>query len=74
MRTNKKMEKNKKSESVSRKILRLIMTLLIIGLTVVMIIPFIWMISASFKTQADVMRIPIEWIPKYFYIDNFKTM
>lgn len=74
MRTNKKMAKNKKSESVSRKILRLIMTLLIIGLTVVMIIPFIWMISASFKTQADVMRIPIEWIPKYFYIDNYKQV
>ena len=50
------------------------MTLLIIGLTVVMIIPFIWMISASFKTQADVMRIPIEWIPKYFYIDNYKQV
>ena len=35
--------------------------------TLVMVVPFVWMLSASFKTEADVMKIPIEWIPKYFY-------
>ena len=74
MKTNKNMTKNKKCESLSRKIIRAIMTLLIIALAVVMIIPFVWMISASFKTQADVMKIPIEWIPQYFYIDNYKQV
>lgn len=39
-----------------------------------MIVPFVWMISASFKTEADVMKIPIEWIPKYFYPDNYKRV
>ena len=64
----------KKTESTSRKIVRVIMTLLIIGLTAMMVIPFVWMLSASFKTEADVMKIPIDWIPHYFYIDNYKKV
>ena len=71
MAKNKKAAANKKQESTSRKIIRVIMTLLIIALTVMMIIPFVWMVSASFKTEADVMKIPIDWIPNYFYIDNY---
>ncbi|MCI8516320.1 MAG: carbohydrate ABC transporter permease [Hungatella sp.] len=39
--------------------------------TLMMVIPFIWMVSASFKTEADVMKIPIDWIPGYFYPDNY---
>lgn len=41
----------------------------IFGLT--MVVPFIWMLSASMKISADVMTLPIEWIPKYFYPDNY---
>ena len=74
MAKNKKAGTGKKTESTSRKIVRLIMTLLIISLTVMMVIPFAWMLSASFKTEADVMKIPIDWIPDYFYIDNYKKV
>ena len=49
----------------------LFFAVLIIGLSFVMILPFIWMISASFKMQRDVMTIPIQWIPSYFYPDNY---
>lgn len=64
----------RKNMSVSKKIIRLVITLLIVGITLVMVIPFVWMLSASFKTEADVMKIPIEWIPKYFYVDNYKKV
>lgn len=74
MKKDNKTTNNKKIESVSRKVLRIIMTCAIVMLTVIMVVPFVWMISASFKTQADVMKIPIEWIPKYFYIDNYKLV
>ena len=74
MAKTKKAAAGKKQESASRKIIRIIMTLLIIALTVMMIIPFVWMLSASFKTEADVMKIPIDWIPDYFYIDNYKKV
>lgn len=50
---------------------RFLMTILIATITFLMLVPFFWMISASFKTERDVMKIPIEWIPKYFYIHNY---
>ncbi|WP_276354982.1 carbohydrate ABC transporter permease [Cohnella caldifontis] len=30
------------------------------------ILPFLWMVSASFKPEIDVFRYPIEWIPKHW--------
>ena len=35
----------------------------IIGITVVMLLPFAWMLSASLKLSRDVFVFPIEWIP-----------
>ncbi len=71
MKKNKNKVINRKKESPSRKIIRLLMTAVILVLAAVMVVPFIWMISASFKTEADVMKIPIDWIPNYWYIDNY---
>ena len=39
-----------------------------------MILPFVWMISASFKSEKDVMSVPIKWIPETFKLDNFKKV
>ncbi|WP_168121429.1 carbohydrate ABC transporter permease [Paenibacillus sp. HB172176] len=33
--------------------------------------PFIWMLSASFKVQADLFNFPIEWIPERWNPDNY---
>ena len=35
-----------------------------IALAVAALIPFLWMISTSFKSRGALMSIPIEWIPK----------
>lgn len=35
-----------------------------IGVAVLAMIPFLWMISTSFKSRGALMSIPIEWIPK----------
>ena len=53
---------------------RTLMTLLLIGFAVLMIVPFIWMVSASFKLERDVMTIPIQWIPKNPTWDNYKIV
>ena len=37
--------------------------LLVLGITAVMLVPFVWMLSASLKLDRDVFRFPIEWIP-----------
>ncbi len=45
-------------------IFKIISTIIFGFIGFVMIIPFIWMISTSFKFGADVFNYPIEWIPK----------
>jgi len=60
--------------SVKRLINRILVTLLIGGFAFTMIVPFLWMISASMKLPLDVMQLPIKWIPDYFYIENYKQV
>lgn len=35
-----------------------------IALAVISLVPFLWMLSTSFKSRGALMSIPIEWIPK----------
>ena len=59
----------------TRKLLARILVTVVVGvLAVTMIVPFLWMISASMKLPLDVMKLPIKWIPDYFYPDNFKVV
>lgn len=44
---------------------------LLIGLTLVALIPFVWMISSSLKTSVDVFTIPMRWIPETFHWENY---
>lgn len=37
----------------------------------VMILPFLWMLSSSFKTLEQVSEIPIRWIPQQFHVENY---
>ncbi|OXM15116.1 sugar ABC transporter permease [Paenibacillus herberti] len=37
----------------------------------IMILPFLWMISSSFKTLEQVNEIPIRWIPTEFHFENY---
>lgn len=55
----------------TKKLFDLFVALLICLFALLMITPFIWMMSASMKQQRDVMTIPIQWIPKYWYPDNY---
>lgn len=57
-----------------RLIVRILITAVVAVFAFTMIVPFLWMISASMKHELDVMKLPIEWIPKYFYIDSYKTV
>ena len=53
---------------------RILVTVIVGLLALTMIVPFLWMLSASMKISADVMKLPIEWIPDYFYPDNYKKV
>ncbi|GGI65277.1 sugar ABC transporter ATP-binding protein [Enterococcus alcedinis] len=40
-------------------------------LSLVVLIPFIWMLSASLKENNDVFSVPIQWIPTKFRWENY---
>ncbi|MGL1893704.1 MAG: carbohydrate ABC transporter permease [Spirochaetaceae bacterium] len=50
---------------------KVIVTFLLSIMALTMLIPLIWMISASFKLPAEVISIPIKWIPEKFHIENY---
>lgn len=37
----------------------------------VMLIPFIWMLSASFQQNTEIFRKPFQWIPEIFRAENY---
>ncbi|MFC7749903.1 carbohydrate ABC transporter permease [Paenibacillus thermoaerophilus] len=45
------------------------------ALGILFLLPFIWMLSSSFKPEQDVFNYPIEWIPKHWNaIANYKEV
>lgn len=49
---------------------KIIITLIMLFFSVIMIVPFLWMISTSFKMPAEVFQYPIKWIPAQFMWDH----
>ena len=41
------------------------------AIAITMIVPFIWMLSASLKLPGEVLELPIRWIPKKFHWENY---
>ena len=46
----------------------------VLTLTFSMLIPFVWMLSASFKTNLEVFAFPIQWIPEVFHFENYSNI
>ena len=43
----------------------------LILITIVTLLPMVWMLSASFKLDSEVFSVPIQWIPKTFHFENY---
>lgn len=39
--------------------------------SLIMLLPFAWMISTSFKTENEIFTVPIRWLPTQFTIQNY---
>ena len=48
--------------------------LILVPLSLVAFLPFIWMIFGAFKTGAEIRRIPPTFFPEHFTLDNFRTV
>ncbi|WP_211748107.1 carbohydrate ABC transporter permease [Paenibacillus sp. Marseille-Q4541] len=61
--------------TIRKNLTKIIMTTLMGALSILFLIPFIWMISSALKYERDVMRFPIQWIPESFNgLNNFKAV
>ncbi|MFD0695194.1 carbohydrate ABC transporter permease [Paenibacillus sp. GCM10027628] len=57
------------------KLSKLITTIVLFIISLLFLLPFFWMLSASFKVETDVFKYPIEWIPTHWNaIANYKTV
>jgi multiple sugar transport system permease protein len=50
------------------------MTVVMSILGFAMVLPFLWMLSASFKSSMNIFKYPIEWIPKNPRLENYTTV
>ncbi|WP_178024457.1 carbohydrate ABC transporter permease [uncultured Paenibacillus sp.] len=50
----------------STSVTKIVTTCVMLLFGVLMVVPFLWMISTSFKTPAEVFEFPIKWIPAHF--------
>ncbi len=66
MKVSRKKDRNKKFFG------KLMATIILVIGGVVMLLPFLFMVSSSFKKPMDIFASPIKWIPDYWYPDNYK--
>ncbi|MDD3334062.1 MAG: carbohydrate ABC transporter permease [Eubacteriales bacterium] len=53
---------------------KLILTIVMALVVLTMMFPLLWMISTSFKVEAEVFNFPIEWIPKTPTVNNYTSV
>ena len=59
------------SRARKRKLGKIGRTLLIFVMTIVLILPFLWMISTSFKEADEVFQEVPKWLPRTFSFHNY---
>jgi multiple sugar transport system permease protein len=50
---------------------KIVQYLVIILVSLMMVLPFVWMLSASLKAETEIFGFPIQWIPETFKWDNY---
>lgn len=56
---------------IKQNIWRILYTVIIGSISITMVLPFLWMISTSFKIEGEVFEFPIRWIPKTWDLLNY---
>ncbi|HUZ18287.1 MAG TPA: carbohydrate ABC transporter permease [Spirochaetia bacterium] len=50
---------------------KIVLTVLMAALSILMLVPFVWMLSASFKPENQIFDFPFRWIPKTPIVTNY---
>lgn len=62
------------SNIFKQKIKKIVVSLIIWFFGIVMVIPFVWMLSTSFKGMNEVFTFPIEWIPSNPTLKGYEAL
>ncbi len=65
---NREIRKQKNKKLINKKILPQV---ILIFFAIIFSLPFIWLVSTSFKSPENIFKIPPQWIPKPFKPDNY---
>lgn len=54
---------------------KMMITIIVLFVSILFLLPFAWMLSTSFKIEADVFKFPIQWIPERWNgFNNYKEV
>ncbi|MDR1971046.1 MAG: carbohydrate ABC transporter permease [Treponema sp.] len=56
------------------RVVSIILFVICMVMAYIMVVPFVWMLSASFKTNAEMFAYPIQWIPQVFRMINYHSV
>jgi len=56
------------------KALYVLLMVVLVFASIATLFPFLWMISSSLRTDVDLFRNPMNWIPKTLYLENYKQL
>ncbi len=54
-----------------KRLIKILLTILMAALSITMILPFLWMMSSSFKPDNQIFCFPIKWIPEQITWANY---
>ena len=60
--------------SAKSKVLKTILYICLVIISLLMVLPFVWMLSASLKLDKDVFTFPIQWIPSHPEWANYQKI
>ena len=59
------------SKRRTERIIKIVVSIVLILGAATMMLPIVWMLSTSFKTRADVFAVPPQWIPSPLHFENY---
>jgi multiple sugar transport system permease protein len=59
------------SRKTKQLIVKIVLTIVLIGLSVIILAPFWWMIATSLKSLKEIMQYPPTWIPSEWHWENY---
>lgn len=74
MRGVAKLHKKMKRSKLAGNIETAILYLILIAVSILFVIPFLWLLFGSFKEGSELFRAPFRWLPDRIQFDNYKQM